>query len=692
MRRRDESVGAAAHVHGGRAVRSVERTDGHTRAIRLGVLIGLAAVLATAVVVDGEPEDAASAPAAPERVAALMPASSPADAQASTWYCAAGTAVDGGMADHTVTMLNPTDGPLVAAVTVFAGAMVGDGEGAHGSVTREIPLPAGEEVALRLAEVVEAPLAAALVEVDGGDVAVSHRVAGPHGGDVAPCSTVAAPTWHLAWGATTRDTRDVVVLFNPFPSGATVDAVFATEDGGREPVRLQGLPVPPHSVVGVDLGDDVTRSEQVSATFAARSGNVVVEHLQEYDGSLEVRGLSLAPGVSAPGETWVFADGEASTRAPVTPPPEAGTDGADDADADESSSGEDTDTEPDEAASDDTDPDGEAASDSEAANDDEAPDDESGNESGDDEPDEDESIATERIVVYNPGEERAEVDVQVIPAAVEGEDDAAPAPQPFGLSVGPGRFEVLDLGDEERVPEGVPHTTVVRSTNGVGVVAERVTADHGPVPEQSSQRSEAQPRTSEISATTGSRLAAPVWRFLGMGDPEDEGSTVSFVVYNPDPAASVSVRVDLLPDGAATAGDAEEDAEDDAAEDTTTTTTTGSDDPEDTDRSTADGASDDDSGEDDDSAGDSDEAAGPDGLTAPVRVGPGEQAVIELDADQAAVATAAILEADGPVVVDRVVRLEDGRRRSLGGGIPAAAGALALDRPAADGWFGARGG
>ena len=674
MRRRDDSVGAAAHVHGGRAVRSIERTDGRTRAIRLGVLIGLAAVLATAVVVDREPEDAGGAPAAPERVAALMPASSPADAQASTWYCAAGTAVDGGMADHTVTMLNPTDGPLVAAVTVFAGAMVGDGESALGSVTREIPLPAGEEVALRLAEVVEAPLAAALVEVDGGDVAVSHRVSGQHGADVAPCSTVAAPTWHLAWGATTRDTRDVVVLFNPFPSGATVDAVFATEDGGREPVRLQGLPVPPHSVVGVDLGDDVTRSEQVSATFSARSGNVVVEHLQEYDGSLDVRGLSLAPGVSAPGETWVFADGEASTRAPVTPPPGAGTYGADDADesSSEEDSGEDTDTEADEAASDD----------GADANDDDS-DEESGNESGEDEPDEDESIATERIVVYNPGEERAEVDVQVIPAAVEGGDDAAPAPQPFGLSVGPGRFEVLDLGDEERVPEGVPHTTVVRSTNGAGVVAERVTADRGPVPEQRSRRSEAQPRPSEVSATTGSRLAAPVWRFLGMGDPDDEGSTVSFVVYNPDPAASVSVRIDLLPNGAATAGDPEEDADDEAAEETTTTTTTtDSDDPEDTDRSTADGASDD----------DSEEPPGPDGLTAPVRVGPGEQAVIELDADQASAATAAILEADGPVLVDRVVRLEDGRRRSLGGGIPAAAGALALDRLAADGWFGAGGG
>ena len=623
MTRRDE--------HG----RSNERTDGRTRAIRFGVLIGVAALVATPLMVDGDPDGAGSAPAAPERVAALMPASSPADAQASTWYCAAGTAVEDGMADHTVTMLNPGGEPLVASVTVFAGDVLG-GAGVAGeqpSITREVPLPAGGEVALRLAEVVQAPFAAALVEVDGGDVAVAHRVSGRHGADTAPCSTQAAPTWHLAWGATTRDTRDVVVLFNPFPSGATIDAVFATEEGGREPVRLQGLPVPPRSVVGIDLGDDVTRSEHVSATFSARTGNIVIDHLQEYDGSLDVRGLSLTPGVSAPGETWVFPDGEASTRAPVTPPPDAAT------------------TEEDQDATDDASPD-------------DSPDAEGSDAT---EPADDEPIVTERIVVYNPSDERAEVDVQVLPEAGDDTEAAAvPAPQPFGLSIGPGGYEVLDLGAEDRVPAGVAHTTVVRSTNGVAVVAERVTADRGPVPDRRSRREQAQPRRSEISVTAGSRLAAPVWRFLGIGDPADEASTVSFVVYNPDPAETVRVRVALLPEGAATAGTAEDT---DTAEDTAT-------------------AEDTDTDEDEDAmADDTTEASGPDGLTAPIRVAPGGRAVIGVDADQAAAATAAILEADGPVVVDRVLRLGDGRRRSLGGGIPAAAGAATLDDLVADGWL-----
>ena len=43
-----------------------------------------------------------------------------------------------------------------------------------------------------------------------------------------------------------------------------------------------------------------------------------------------------------------------------------------------------------------------------------------------------------------------------------------------------GRYEVLDLAEQPRVPKGVPHTVTVRSTNGVAVVAERVTGTPDP--------------------------------------------------------------------------------------------------------------------------------------------------------------------------------------------------------------------
>src|SRR4029453_6889017 len=164
------------------------------------------------------------------QTAAAMPAMAPASAATSTWYCTAGTAVPDGMADHTVVMANAGTDDRTATVTVVAGALKRRGVPPAGvlpdSVVRQVPVPAGSRVTLRLGDVVQAPLAAAVVEVDGGGVAVEHAVNGPQGADVTPCSSFAAPAWHFAWGTTTRDARELIVLFTPSPSPPTVDAGF----------------------------------------------------------------------------------------------------------------------------------------------------------------------------------------------------------------------------------------------------------------------------------------------------------------------------------------------------------------------------------------------------------------------------------------------------------------------------------
>jgi hypothetical protein len=557
--------------------------------IRVPFVVALASALAGTVAIDraGGEEPAIAGPGAGPM--ALVAASPPAARDTSTWFCAAGTATDGGMADHTVVMLNPTDRELAATVTVFTGevltrapvpgpvpAPATGGPDVHRQVTRRVDLPAGGRVALVLAEVVEAPLAAALVEVDGGGVAVEHQVRGEHGADVAPCTTAAAPTWHLAWGSTARDARELVVLFNPFPSPATVDAVFATPDGRREPVRFQGLPVAGRSVVGIDVGHEVTRADQVSATFEVRSGRVVVERLQQFDGSLGVEGLSLAPAVPAAAGAWVFADGEASAVAPTTPPPDAVDAAAEDADTAE-----------------DTDDDG-------------AP----------------RVASTERIVVYNPGDERAEVEVEVVPTT----DETGPPVPPFSLSVRAGGYEVLDYGVHDRIVPGVVHATIVRSTGGQPVVVERATLDDPPVPTATLSGSDDggdPPHRSEITASSGARLAAPRWLFPTVAGLAGEGGTVRFAVLNPDPDRTVEVRV--TPTGAPWS----------PGRDTT-------------------------------------------GDAGPVGVPPGARVTVDLDAEAAASTLAAIVGADGPVVVERTVLGADGSRLAMGAGIPLAEGAVVL--------------
>jgi hypothetical protein len=593
------------HRHGRARARSVP-SDRATLAVRVPFVALLAVALAGAVTSDD--------PRADEQVgadrfdpAAVMPAGPPSGSGSSTWYCAAGTAAEGGMADHTVVIANPGDDDLQATLTVFAGDMVGAGAGgAHEPepVAQTLDVTAGAQVSVRLAEVAESPLAAALVEVVGGPVSVEHRVSGAHGADVAPCSTAAAPRWHLAWGATTRDAREVVVIFNPFPSATTVDGVFTTEDGARAPVRLQGLPIPARGVVGIEVGDDVTRSEQVSATFEARSGHVVVDRLQQHDGSLGIEGLSLTPALPVASDTWLFADGEAT--APAPPVPAAAT--ADEAEVEEDVG---------EAVEEDVE---DAETGREAAA-------EGGAGGG----------RSEQIVVYNPGDERAEVEVRV----VSGDDQRMPPP--FRLSITAHGTQVVDLGEHERIDRGVSHTVVVHATDGRPVVAERVTVDV-PAPDdaEGSTGDDAGDRPGVVTVAPGSQLAATRWAVASLAPAELAAGRATLVVFNPDPERWVEVRLDPLADHAS-----------------------------------ADGAGD--AGEDDPATGDEAPDAG-NGPSGPFAVPPGTRLAIDLDADRREVAIGAVVvDADGPVVVERVMRRDDGGRVVAGVGVPGSEGAVALD-------------
>ena len=485
-----DDAGDQVPAHGRR--RRAPRPDRDRRSLpaRLPVLAVVGVVLAGAVALeqgDGRGEGVGAVPGSPTRPEAVVPAAAPESAGSSTWYCAAGTAVADGAADHVVVMVNPGPASRHAVLTVYPGDVAAPARPAD-PVSRDVDLPAGGRVEVRLADIVDSPLAAALVEVDGGAVAVEHEVTGPSGGDVAPCATAAAATWHFAWGETSRDARETVVLFNPFPTEATVEATFATEDGGREPVRFQGFPVPARSVVGVDLGEDVTRSDQVSATFRVRGGRIIAERLQDFDGTLGRGGLSLALGVPEAAVTWVFADGEASAPTPEAAAPEA---------ASPASSTTTT------TGSDDDDPESESGS------------------------DEEEGTTAEKIVVYNPGDERAEVAVSVLPTT----EEPGPLPQPFGLSVGPGGYEVVDYGAEDRIVAGVSHATVVRVTAGDGVVVERVTTDGD----------------AEVTAAPGARFADRIWTF-----PTTVGgdAAATLVVFNPDPERAVRATLRPAVDGA----------------------------------------------------------------------------------------------------------------------------------------------
>ena len=279
------------------------------RVRRAPVFVVLAALLVAGLVADrvARPTDRDRA-ADPLTLVEAMPTAAPATSLSSSWFCAGGTSraegADGVVADATVHVANPSDRSLKGSIRVVPS------EGEAKAVPLEVAARARTSV--RLADVVAAPYAAALVEVDGGDVAVEHQIAGPQGFSTAPCASSASERWYLAEGSTAREganpeDRLLLALYNPFPEDAIVDLSFTHEAGRSVPSDFTGLVVKGGALRVVNVGDHVRRRAHVSMTAIARSGRIVVDRIQLRNGSS--KGMSLALAATSPGTTWYFPEG-----------------------------------------------------------------------------------------------------------------------------------------------------------------------------------------------------------------------------------------------------------------------------------------------------------------------------------------------------------------------------------------------
>ena len=445
--------------------------------VRLTSLIILAGALAAGLLVDAAEDDEPGRRGTVVDAGVAIPAARPEPTLASTWFCAAGTASEDGFGDHVLLLANPSERPRTATITAYTGEIApapptpdaGAEEDAPTSTTTtvastttaepvppptvQVDLPARSRTSYRLADLVTAPLAGAVVEVDGGEIAVEHELTGDLGRATAPCSTTASPTWSFPYGVTTRGNRELLVFMNPFPDDATVDVTFATNEGVRDTLRFRGFVVPGRSVVGAYVDEDVQRNEQVSAHVTVRGGRLVVDRVQTFTGVDGREGLTVGLGAPAPAEVWMFPDG-------LTGPG-----------------------------------------------------------------------LTEQIVVYNPTDEVAEVEVEV---RLE-DPETNGTPEPFDLTVAPSRYAILNLHEEDRIVAGVGHSSIVRSLNGVPVVAERAVA-----------ATEGAPRRG-VTATLGAPLAAPVWYFPGGGTSSERDEFLT--ILNGSVEEGVTFRVTALANG-----------------------------------------------------------------------------------------------------------------------------------------------
>lgn len=393
--------------------------------------------------------DAADTPAVlegtPDR---SMPTASAQDAPSSTWYCAAGTATGEGAAEQTVIVANAGDAAADVVVTAHS-----DEGGAAGT---EVEVEAGSHAEVTVSDLVDAEHAAALVEVEGGEVVVEHVLSGPTGSTAGPCSSSTASTWYLPASTTVLGVDNEITIFNPFPDMAVVDITVETEEGARTPPEFEGLVVDPGSVRAIDLSSVVTVREQLAVVVAARSGLVVTEQVEVVTDEADLpTGLSTVLGAPATEEAWYF---------PAARPLDEDVD--------------------------------------------------------------------ERIVVFNPGDEQAEVDVQVL----VDDPETNPFVDPYELSIRPGQFSVVELGEDERLPDGVGFATLVESRNEERVVAARVV--------------DATETPAGRSVSLGSPLVATRWLAPLPGSPDSEDAAVgrSLAIANSG-TREVDVTVSVLDEG-----------------------------------------------------------------------------------------------------------------------------------------------
>jgi hypothetical protein len=117
----------------------------------------------------------------------------------------------------------------------------------------------------------------------------------------------------------------------------------------------------------------------------------------------------------------------------------------------------------------------------------------------------------EQYVIFNPGPGTAQVQL-----ALNLDQGSA---TPFLLTVGPNEVSTVNSDQEARVPAGVTHSAVLRSVNGVPVVAERTVAGSAP-----------SVRTG-VGDLAGERLATTSWLFPGGS--ANARSDEWVILYNP---------------------------------------------------------------------------------------------------------------------------------------------------------------
>lgn len=160
-------------------------------------------------------------------------------------------------------------------------------------VAREaLTIPDTGVATLELAEITGVALAPTIVALDDPDRAVGSVLRGA-GVAAAACDSGSLDPSVLAGGSTVQGETYRVVLANPFAGTARVDLLAASEIGTESDPALEGIVIPPRSIISIDVGSLLPGRQSLSVAVNTSAGRVISGAVQEGGGDVSaIQGLS----------------------------------------------------------------------------------------------------------------------------------------------------------------------------------------------------------------------------------------------------------------------------------------------------------------------------------------------------------------------------------------------------------------
>lgn len=122
-----------------------------------------------------------------------------------------------------------------------------------------------------------------------------------------PCPSEPATDWVVPGVATAGGAAGVLHIANPTDGPASLAVTFTTPDGPVAPTRLANLAVPAHDQITVDLNEFVPEEPDLGVVVRARAGRVVAEVVETLEAAVGgVDGRALVTAQPQLRETWTM--------------------------------------------------------------------------------------------------------------------------------------------------------------------------------------------------------------------------------------------------------------------------------------------------------------------------------------------------------------------------------------------------